>query len=109
MDDDDWYHDGYSRYDGYGRYSDDIEYGGGGGYNSDSSNGASNRKAQKEKEIKANIPARALMLEELFYSELYLPQLPSAICSIIAEYEGGVESSVLGDNVASTWSWCNIL
>lgn len=70
--------------------------------------------AQKEKEMKANIPARTSMLKELFdndHSLSHLPKLPLELWNIVAEYEGGVESSVLGDNVTSTssWSWCSIL
>ena len=61
--------------------------------------------------MEANIPKRALMLEKFFDNHLpHLPHLPSELWNIIAEYEGGVESSVLGDNVTSTisWSWCSI-
>lgn len=62
--------------------------------------------------MEANIPKRALMLEKFFDNNLsHLPHLPSELWNIIAEYEGGVESSVLGDIVTSTssWSWCSIL
>ena len=67
----------------------------------------------KAKEIKANIPKRALMLEKASDDIISLPQLPTELWKIIAEYEGGVESSLLGqmqDSSASGFlSWCNIL
>lgn len=91
---------------------DDIEY----GYSSyyPSTNSVSSKKAQKEKEMKANIPARTSMLKKLFDEDIslsHLPKLPLELWNIVAEYEGGVESSVLGDNTTNTssWSWCNIL
>ena len=87
-----------------------------GGYSSGSSYSVNvesqTKKLQKRKEMEANIPKRALMLEKFFDDNLpHLPHLPSGLWNIIADYEGGVESSVLGDNVTSTasWSWCSIL
>jgi|JI10StandDraft_1071094.scaffolds.fasta_scaffold871903_1 hypothetical protein len=73
------------------------------------------KKLQKRKEMEANIPKRALMLEKLFDNDLpYLPHLPYELWFIVAEYEGGVESSLLGNddnNVQdhNICSWCNIL
>ncbi len=94
----------------YGEY-------GSGGYSGNyypSTNSVSSKKAQKEKEMKANIPARTSMLKKLFDEDIslsHLPKLPLELWNIVAEYEGGVESSVLGDNTTNTssWSWCNIL
>ncbi len=66
---------------------------------------------KKLEEMEANIPKRALMLQKASDDILTLPQLPSALWKEIAEYEGGVESSVLGENTTNTssWSWCTIL
>ncbi len=87
-----------------------------GGYSSGSSYSVNvesqTKKLQKRQEMEANIPKRALMLEKFFDDNLpHLTHLPSGLWNIIAEYEGGVESSVLGDNITSTgsWFWCNIL
>lgn len=55
--------------------------------------------SKKEKEMKANIPARTSMLKKLFDEDIslsHLPKLPLELWNIVAEYEGGVESSVLG-------------
>lgn len=111
---DDYYSYKYSRY-GYREYH-DLEYGSGGysGNYYPSTNSVSSKKVQKEKEMKANIPARASILNELFYEDIslsHLPKLPLELWNIIAEYEGGVESSVLGENTTNTnsWSWCNLL
>ncbi len=100
----------------YGRhgYSHMYQYS---GYSSGSSytidvESQTNKLQKRKKEMEANIPKRALMLEKFFDNNLpHLPHLPSELWNIIAEYEGGVESSVLGDNVTSTssWSWCSIL
>ena len=102
----------YGRY-GYGHRDHGYEYG---GYSSGSSCTidieSQTKKLQKRQEKEANIPKRALMLEKFFDNNLpHLPHLPSELWNIIAEYEGGVESSVLGDNITNTssWSWCNIL
>jgi len=72
--------------------------------------------SKKAKEIKANISARTSMLKKLFDEDIslsHLPKLPLELWNIVAEYEGGVESSVLvvGDNNTNTssWFWCNIL
>jgi len=70
--------------------------------------------SKKAKEMKANISTRTLMLKKLFEEDIslsHLPHLSSKLWNIIAEYEGGVESSVLGDNItnASSWSCCHIL
>ena len=70
------------------------------------------KKLQKRQEMEANIPKRALMLEKFFDDHLpHLAHLSSGLWNIIAEYEGGVESSVLGDNITNTssWSCCHIL
>ena len=71
------------------------------------------KKQQKAKEIKANIPKRSLMLEKVSSDILILPLLPSVLWKEIAEYEGGVESSLLGQEENSSTngvcSWCNIL
>ena len=72
------------------------------------------QKAQKEKEMKANIPARTSMLNKLFDEDsslVHLPNLPLELWNIVAEYEGGVESSLLADDTTNTssWSCCNIL
>ena len=110
-----------SRYGGYvpiriAMHEDEYDREYGDGYSSNyssSTNSTSNKKAQKEKEMKANIPIRALMLNELFdddLSLLHLPKLPLELWNIIGEYEGGVESSMLGqgsDNADSFW--CIIL
>jgi hypothetical protein len=83
------------------------EYSSGSSYSIDAESQV--KKIQKRKEMESNIPKRALMLEKLFDGNLpHLPHLPSEFWNIIAEYEGGVESSLLGDNVTSTslWSWC---
>lgn len=58
--------------------------------------------------MKANIPKRPLMLEKFFDNNLL--HLPYELWNITAEYKGGVESSVLGNNVTNTssWSWYNI-
>jgi len=98
---------------GYGRYR-DVESGGDSGNYYPSTNSVSSKKAQKEKEMKANIPARTSMLKKLFDEDIslsHLPKLPLELWNIVAEYEGGVESSVLGDNTTNTSSWalCNIL
>jgi hypothetical protein len=100
---------------GYGRYGyRDMESGGYSGNYYSSTNSVSSKKAQKEKEMKANIPTRTSMLKKLFDEDIslsHLPKLPLELWNIVAEYEGGVESSVLGDNNTNTssWSWCNIL
>jgi hypothetical protein len=107
----DYYEYKYGRYG----YSHMYQYS---GYSSGSSSTidveSQTKKLQKRKEMEANIPKRALMLEKFFDNNLsHLPHLPSELWNIIAEYEGGVESSVLGDIVTSTstssWSWCSIL
>ena len=90
----------------------DMEYGYSGSYYPSTSN-VSSRKAQKDKEMKANIPARTSMLKKLFDEDIslsHLPKLPLELWNIIAEHEGGVESSVLGDNTTNTssWSWCSL-
>lgn len=102
---------------GYGRYRygyRDMESGGYSGNYYPPTNSVSSKKAQKEKEMKANISARTSMLKKLFDEDIslsHLPKLPLELWNIVAEYEGGVESSVLGDNTTNTssWSWCNIL
>ena len=120
MNDDEYMSYKYGGYRGYnGGYNGgyrDIESGSGGysGNYYSSTNSVSSKRAQKEKEMKANIPARTSMLKELFdndHSLSHLPKLPLELWNIVAEYEGGVESSVLGDNVTSTssWSWCSIV
>jgi hypothetical protein len=81
-----------------------------GGYSSGSSYSVNvesqTKKLQKRQEKEANIPKRALMLEKFFDDNLpHLPHLPSGLWNIIAEYEGRVESSVLGDNITNTSSW----
>lgn len=88
------------------------------GYNSNAS-GSSHTydiesQNKKLEEMEANIPKRALMLKKLFDEDIslsHLPKLPLELWNIVAEYEGGVESSVLGDNNTNTssWSWCNML
>ena len=91
------------------RYMDYGGYSSGSSYNVDVE---SQTKKLQKKAMEANIPKRALMLEKFFDNNLpHLPHLPFEFWNIIAEYEGGVESSVLGDNVTSTgsWSWCSIL
>jgi hypothetical protein len=50
------------------------------------------KKLQKRKEIEANIPKRALMLEKMFADSSHIPRLPYDLWLIIDEYEGGVES-----------------
>ena len=71
------------------------------------------QKSQKAEEIKANIPKRALMLEKASSDISSLPQLPSILWKEIAEYEGGITSSLLGQEESSSTSdlgsWCNIL
>jgi len=52
---------------------------------------------RKAEEIKANIPKRALMIEKASNDILLLPQLPPVLRREIAEYEGGVESLLLGE------------
>ena len=99
----------------YGRYSyryDNYDDYGGNYYSS--TNSVSSKKAQKEKEMKANIPARTVMLKKLFDKDIslsHLPKLHLELWNIIAKYEGGVESSVLENNVTnkSSWYWCSIL
>ena len=104
----------YGRY-GYGHRDHGYEYG---GYSSGSSCTidieSQTKKLQKRKEIEANIPKRALMLEKMFDDSSHIPRLPYYLWLIIAQYEGGVESSLLGDNNdsvqdSSVWSWCTIL
>jgi hypothetical protein len=70
--------------------------------------------AKKQKEMEANIPKRALMLEKVSSDTFSLPQLPSVLWKEIAEYEGGVESALLGEEQTNNgswcpWSWCSIL
>jgi hypothetical protein len=62
------------------------------------------------------LPFLSFNLHKVYYrlediSLSHLPKLPLELWNIVAEYEGGVESSVLGDNNTNTssWSWCNIL
>jgi hypothetical protein len=69
--------------------------------------------AKKEEEMKNNIPKRALMIKKVSDDIPALPQLPEALWREIAEYEGGVESSLLGkannNNENDSWICCNIL
>lgn len=64
-------------------------------------------------EIKANIPTRTLMLEKILNDILLLPQLLSVLWKEIAEYEGSVKSSLLGEasnsNNNDSWVSCCIL
>ena len=65
---------------------------------------------ERLKEMTENIPKRALMLERIFDTILSLPKLPTALYMEIAEYEGGVESSVLlGNENENTDTCCTIL
>jgi hypothetical protein len=56
---------------GYGRYRyRDMESGGYSGNYYPSTNSVSSKKAQKEEEMKANIPARTSMLKKLFDEDM---------------------------------------
>lgn len=73
---------------------------------------ANEEKTKEQKERKDNIPKRAQMLETASDDIVTLSQLPYVLCKEIAEYEGGVESSLLGEeqtNNNSFWSWCSVL
>jgi len=77
-------------------------------------NDIDNKKLGKYKDLKSNIIERAIRLEKFSNQDLTLPEFPSGIWLIIAEYEGGIESSLLGkidDNVQNnaSYSWCEIL
>ena len=67
---------------------------------------------QKAQELKANIPKKALMLQKASDDILSLPQLPPELWKEIAEYECGVEPSLLGStqdtNESYCSSWCSI-
>ena len=65
-----------------------------------------------KEEINSNIPIRARVLKELFdnNSQLsYLPELPFQLWCIISEYEGGVESSLLGEDSSNDCFECCII
>jgi hypothetical protein len=49
------------------------------------------------------------MLEKVSDDIPSLPQLPSELWMLIAKYEGGVESSILGKVDDNTDSWCVIV
>lgn len=77
-------------------------------------NDIDNKKLGKYKDLKSNIIERAIRLEKFSNQDLTLPEFPSGIWLIITEYEGGIESSLLGkidDNVQNnaSYSWCEIL
>lgn len=71
--------------------------------------------SKKAKEMKDNISKRALMIQKVSDDIIFLPQLPLVLWKEIAEYEGGVESSLLGkannNNENDSWTCCgcNIL
>jgi len=67
-----------------------------------------NKELKKLKEMETNIPKRALMLEKTSDDIPFLPLLPSALWLEIAKYEGGVESSILGQVKDNNDGWCVI-
>ena len=68
-------------------------------------------KQQIVKEIRTNIPKRALMLEKASSDISSLPQLLPVLRKETVEYKGGIELSLLGHESTTSgfWSWCKIL
>lgn len=58
-------------------------------------NDIDNKKLGKYKDLKSNIIERAIRLEKFSNQDSALPEFLSGIWLIIAEYEGGIESSML--------------
>jgi len=77
-------------------------------------NDLESKKLDKLKEIESNISKRAIKLTEIFNDDLILSKFPSELWFIIAQYEGGVETCLLGRTLDSfqdnsNYSWCEIM
>ena len=66
-------------------------------------------KERLQKELENNIPIRAKMLKEIFDESLFLPHFSFPLCKIIAEYEGGIESHLLGSTSSDSCPCCAMM